>query len=357
MAVCLSSAEPQCHSHCYGVQVRDSLGLTYDVNFDLPLFDRLQESWYVVVVTSTPQKIQQALEASVGVMRTLTSQRISVRELARAQRTLLTRHESETKASCCLCPLQAYGSMMALCSVPLLATISHLLPLACTSFSPPHQWPEASLVAGPLCWCADPRSFFVRRFTHVQTHVDGQYSLILCGAVLQDNAFWLRQLTHLQNDAVPLKRLECLRDYKRCMESATVDDLYDALKCFKVDDNSIFTVIGTSGSSPPPPRGTALTPAHTISPHACMRYVSRAARFAWQPCCLRCLVSVVLELTQPCCSQHPRSRDAHCWCVPQSCGPWCTYTWPPVTLTLLLLLIGDPRGVEESFISAKGTHL
>jgi len=152
--------------------VRDSLGLTYDVNFDLPLFDRLQESWYVVVVTSTPQKIQQALEASVGVMRTLTSQRISVRELARAQRTLLTRHESETK----------------------------------------------------------------------------------------DNAFWLRQLTHLQNDAVPLKRLECLRDYKRCMESATVDDLYDALKCFKVDDNSIFTVIGTSGSSPPPPRVPTIKP-------------------------------------------------------------------------------------------------
>ena len=80
-------------------QVRDSLGLTYDVNFDLSLFDRLQVGWFVVNVTSTPQKIQQALDASVGVLRALATQRITVRELARAQRTLLTRHESDTKVS------------------------------------------------------------------------------------------------------------------------------------------------------------------------------------------------------------------------------------------------------------------
>lgn len=37
--------------------VRDSLGLTYDVSFELNLFDRLKLGWYVVSVTSTPGKV------------------------------------------------------------------------------------------------------------------------------------------------------------------------------------------------------------------------------------------------------------------------------------------------------------
>lgn len=37
--------------------VRDSLGLTYDVSFELSLFDRLELGWYVVSVTSTPGKV------------------------------------------------------------------------------------------------------------------------------------------------------------------------------------------------------------------------------------------------------------------------------------------------------------
>ena len=37
--------------------VRDSLGLTYDVSFELSLFDRLKLGWYVVSVTSTPGKV------------------------------------------------------------------------------------------------------------------------------------------------------------------------------------------------------------------------------------------------------------------------------------------------------------
>lgn len=37
--------------------VRDSLGLTYDVSFELSLFDRLSLGWYVVSVTSTPAKV------------------------------------------------------------------------------------------------------------------------------------------------------------------------------------------------------------------------------------------------------------------------------------------------------------
>lgn len=85
------------------VQVRDSLGLTYDVSFDLSMFDRLNIGWFVINVTSTPQKIQEALQASVGVLRTLASQRITVRELARAQRTLLTRYESDNKVQISTC--------------------------------------------------------------------------------------------------------------------------------------------------------------------------------------------------------------------------------------------------------------
>lgn len=37
--------------------VRDSLGLTYDVSFELNLFDRLNLGWYVISVTSTPGKV------------------------------------------------------------------------------------------------------------------------------------------------------------------------------------------------------------------------------------------------------------------------------------------------------------
>lgn len=37
--------------------VRDSLGLTYDVSFELNLFDRLKLGWYVISVTSTPSKV------------------------------------------------------------------------------------------------------------------------------------------------------------------------------------------------------------------------------------------------------------------------------------------------------------
>lgn len=38
--------------------VRDSLGLTYDVSFELNLFDRLNLGWYVISVTSTPGKVR-----------------------------------------------------------------------------------------------------------------------------------------------------------------------------------------------------------------------------------------------------------------------------------------------------------
>lgn len=77
--------------------VRDTLGLTYDVSFDLSLFDRLRTGWFVVNVTSTPQKIEKAMAASLSVLQTVATERITVRELTRAKRTLLTRHETDMK--------------------------------------------------------------------------------------------------------------------------------------------------------------------------------------------------------------------------------------------------------------------
>jgi hypothetical protein len=73
------------------------LGLTYDVSFELSLFDRLPAGWFHVNVTSTPQKIDDALSASLRVLRGLRAQAIMQRELLRAKRTLVTRHETDLK--------------------------------------------------------------------------------------------------------------------------------------------------------------------------------------------------------------------------------------------------------------------
>ncbi|XP_004289591.1 PREDICTED: uncharacterized protein LOC101310172, partial [Fragaria vesca subsp. vesca] len=53
--------------------VRDSLGLTYDVSFELNLFDRLNLGWYVISVTSTPGKVHKAVDAGKNVLRGLHS--------------------------------------------------------------------------------------------------------------------------------------------------------------------------------------------------------------------------------------------------------------------------------------------
>ncbi|KAG9143853.1 hypothetical protein Leryth_011525 [Lithospermum erythrorhizon] len=79
--------------------VRDSLGLTYDVSFELNLFDRLNLGWYVISVTSTPAKVHKAVDACKGVLRGLHSNNIVPRELDRARRTLLMRHEAEIKSN------------------------------------------------------------------------------------------------------------------------------------------------------------------------------------------------------------------------------------------------------------------
>ena len=79
--------------------VRDALGLTYDVSFELSGFDRLAAGWFVLSVTSTPEKVDEALAASLRTLRGLggAGQRVAARELERARTTLLTRHESDGK--------------------------------------------------------------------------------------------------------------------------------------------------------------------------------------------------------------------------------------------------------------------
>ncbi|XP_070665321.1 stromal processing peptidase, chloroplastic-like isoform X2 [Malus domestica] len=79
--------------------VRDSLGLTYDVSFELNLFDRLNLGWYVISVTSTPVKVHKAVDACKNVLRGLHGNKICQRELDRAKRTLLMRHEAEIKSN------------------------------------------------------------------------------------------------------------------------------------------------------------------------------------------------------------------------------------------------------------------
>ena len=51
----------------------------------------------MVTVTSTPQKIEQAVQASVNTVRGLQNQRVTQFELDRAKRNLLTRHDSDMK--------------------------------------------------------------------------------------------------------------------------------------------------------------------------------------------------------------------------------------------------------------------
>mmetsp|Transcript_40731 Transcript_40731/g.121487 ORF Transcript_40731/g.121487 Transcript_40731/m.121487 type:complete len:235 (-) Transcript_40731:440-1144(-) len=143
--------------------VRDTLGLTYDVSFEVTLFDRVRAGWYSVHVTSHPDKIYDALNASISVLRDVAISPINRRELERARTTTLTRHDSDMK----------------------------------------------------------------------------------------DNTYWVGLLTHLQNDGVPHKSLQCLRDLKTIYEAITVEDIYHLYNFFNFDDDHIFTCIGISGKTAP----------------------------------------------------------------------------------------------------------
>ena len=65
---------------------------------------------------------------------------------------------------------------------------------------------------------------------------------------VQNNVYRLGLLTHLQNEHVPLKVPECLRDLRTMYEAATIDDVNDAYAQFQMDDDHVFTCVGTSGA-------------------------------------------------------------------------------------------------------------
>lgn len=83
---------------------------------------------------------------------------------------------------------------------------------------------------------------------------------------MQTNVYRLGLITHLQADAVPLKSVQCLRDLQRMYEAATVDDVMQAYHEIPVDDDHIFTCIGTSGPNPlPGPTSVSSWPCHLPS--------------------------------------------------------------------------------------------
>jgi len=75
--------------------VRDQLGLTYDATFKIEQLERHPTAWFKVQLTSSPQKIHETVKASVEVLQRIAKQKITMHELLRAKRTLLTKHESD----------------------------------------------------------------------------------------------------------------------------------------------------------------------------------------------------------------------------------------------------------------------
>jgi hypothetical protein len=118
---------------------------------------------FVLSVTSTPQKIDDALTASLRTLRSVATQRVSQRELDRARRLLLTRHDSD----------------------------------------------------------------------------------------LRDNTHLLALLSHTQCDAVPRKTLKCIHDLPGMYEQATIEDVYAAYAGLALDDASLFSCVGVSGTEAP----------------------------------------------------------------------------------------------------------
>ena len=90
----------------------------------------------------------------------------------------------------------------------------------------------------------------------------------LAARCAQDNLYRLGLLTHLQSGHVPLKVPECLRDLRAMYEAATVDDVHDAYAHFEMDDDHVFTCVGTSGPQPP---AQPASPPPALSQGVCIR--------------------------------------------------------------------------------------
>jgi predicted Zn-dependent peptidase len=79
--------------------VRDSLGLSYDCNFELSMFDRLEAGWYTCTVSAHPSRISEAVQAAKQVVQGVRKRPISDHEVRTACRTLLRRHETDLQTN------------------------------------------------------------------------------------------------------------------------------------------------------------------------------------------------------------------------------------------------------------------
>ena len=96
--------------------------------------------------------------------------------------------------------------------------------------------------------------------------------------MLQNNVYRLGLLTHLQNEHVPLKVPECLRDLRTMYEAATIDDVNDAYAQFQMDDDHVFTCVGTSGEHLVASPAAIVEIPREVNVHLCDHSIATSAR-------------------------------------------------------------------------------
>ena len=143
-------------------------------------------------------------------------------------------------------------------------------------------------------------------------------------AFLQNNVYRLGLLTHLQNEHVPLKVPECLRDLRTMYEAATIDDVNDAYTQFQMDDDHVFTCVGTSGEI----EGSVMWRRERCSPVCLSQGTTDSLNCRAQPVCAHvtlcfstlCIVTTsytnqTVGLMPDVCACRP-----HCACTAACCG-------------------------------------
>ena len=70
------------------------------MTFDVGVSDMYKVAWWTVHVTSKPENIHRAVDASLKVLRDIATMRIMPYELERAKVTVLTKHDADIKVRC-----------------------------------------------------------------------------------------------------------------------------------------------------------------------------------------------------------------------------------------------------------------